>query len=586
MKPRLTENVARFLATARCLLDIIPDGVVVILASGHVVYANPSAARFVEQSVEDLIGRQITDLNGSEWQDVARVFQDGRPQMGVQCSYKRKPYIASRLPLKIEGKILAVVSFFQGLFKYDTYALELESYKQMANMLDAIMESSYDGLWITDKQGTVVKLNKAAERITGCSAAEVLGKNVAFLVAEGIVDKSVTAEVLERGTTVTMVQRTRLNKKVLATGNPIFNSEGKINAVIINDRDITELDRMQKELENSQALLDFYRHELSDLQLSELEINFHVCRSDSMEKVYEKCLKASRFDSTVLMTGESGVGKGLLAKLIHQKSKRCHGPFIRVDCSAIAETLFESEVFGYEKWAFTGAGPKGKLGLVETATGGTLFLDEIAEVPVNLQTKLLRFLEEGCLVRVGGTAVRKVDARVIAATNKNLLEQIRKNHFREDLFYRLNVISLPIPPLRERPEDIPGLIGFFMRKFGKKYGLRKHIEREAIDALIQYDFPGNIRELQNIIESIIVLSPANSITTKDLPPDVRHGKRWPLLIDDKKTTSLWRLMNEVSTEHIVEAVGKCGSQRKAAKRLGINQSTISRRLKKRIENSQ
>lgn len=536
--------------------------------------------------MEDLIGRQVKELNASEWQDIERVFEDGRPQMGVPFSYKGKSYMASRLPLKVDGKIEAVVSLFQGMFAYDTYALELESYKQMANMLDAIMESSYDGLWITDKQGTVVKLNKAAERITGCCAAEVLGKNVSYLVAEGIVDKSVTAEVLKRETTVTMVQRTRTNKKVLATGSPIFNIEGEISAVVINDRDITELDRMQKELENSQALLDFYRHELSDMQLNELETNFHVCRSDSMEKVYDKCLKASRYDSNVLLTGESGVGKGLLAKLIHQKSKRCHGPFIRVDCSAIAETLFESEVFGYEKGAFTGAGPKGKLGLVETASGGTLFLDEIAEVPANLQTKLLRFLEEGCLVRVGGTIVRKVDARVIAATNKNLVEQVRKNHFREDLFYRLNVISLPIPPLRERPEDIPGLIGFFIRKFGKKYGLRKHIEREAIDALVEYHFPGNIRELQNIIESIIVLSPTDGITTKDLPPGVRHGRKWPLLRDEKRNTSLWKLMTEVSTEHIVEAVGKCGSQRKAAKHLGINQSTVSRRLKKRFANSQ
>lgn len=580
MKARPTENVARFLATARCLLDIIPDGVVIIVPSGHYVYANPSAARFLGLSVEDLIGLHAEEVNESGWHDIARVFEDGKPQIGARSSYKGKLYIASRLPIKLDGEVQAVVSFFQGVFTYDTYALELESYKQMAKMLDAIMESSYDGLWITDKHGNVVKLNKAAQRITGCNAEEVLGRNVSELVKAGYVDESVTHEVLKRKTTVTMVQKTKLNKKVLATGNPILDSRGDIDVIIINDRDITELDRMRQDLEDSKALVDLYRHELSDMQLRELQLNYHLCKSKVMETVYEKALRASRFDSTVLLTGESGVGKGFLAKLIHQKSDRPKGPFIRVDCGAIVETLFESELFGHEKGAFTGAGPRAKLGMLETAQGGTLFLDEIAEVPLTQQVKLLRFLDEKNLIRVGGSEVRRVDTRVIAATNKDLGELVRKHRFRRDLFYRLNVVALLVPPLRERTEDILDLITFFMNRISQKHQLRKQINREALDVLLNHDYPGNVRELENIVESTIVMCPGDTITLDDLPGSLRQSAANSAVSETGGSASLPSLIRRTTVEHIQRAIDKYGSQRKAALHLGVHQSTVSRLLKK------
>lgn len=580
MKTRVTENIARFLATARCLLDVIPDGVVIILASGHVVYANPSAARFLEQSVEELIGRHATELNESEWQQIARIFEDGRQQLGVPSSYKGKLYIASRLPLKLDGTVRAVASFFQGVFTYDTYAMELESYKQMAKMLDAIMESSYDGLWITDKYGNVVKLNKAAERITGCNGEEVLGRNVAELVNAGYVDESVTLEVLKRKTTVTMVQKTKLNKKVLATGSPILDSRGEIDVIIINDRDITELDRMRQELEDSKALVDLYRQELSGLQLRELQFNYHVCKSKVMQSVYEKALRAGRFDSTVLITGESGVGKGLLARLIHQKSDRSDGPFIRVDCGAIVETLFESELFGHEKGAFTGAGPKAKVGLLEMAQGGTLFLDEISEVPLTQQVKLLRFLDEKSLIRVGGAQVRAVDTRVVAATNKDLGEEVRKHRFRRDLFYRLNVVSLLVPPLRGRTEDIVDLIAFFMNRIGQKHQLRKQFNREALDVLLSYEYPGNVRELENIVESTIVMCQGDTIAVNDLPGGLRRNRASSDASENGGSSSLQKLIHCTTVEHIQRAIDRFGSQRKAALHLGVHQSTISRLLRK------
>lgn len=567
--------------------DIVPDGIIVVLPSGGVTYANRAAARFLGSSEKELVNCHAQDIQRSLWEDISKVFQDGISQLGVRSSIGGKLYIINHLPLRFKTGIEGVVSFFQAVFVYDKYAMELESYREMAQLLDSIMESSYDGLWITDGQGNVVKLNKAAERITGCKAEDILGRNVSELVAKGYVDESVTMEVLKRKTTVTLVQTTKADKRVLATGNPILNSRGEIDVIIINDRDITELDRIRRELDESKALVDQYRSELLDFHLRDLESNFFVCRSREMESIYERALRVARFDSTVLINGESGVGKGQLAKLIHQKSERSEGPFVRVDCAAIVDTLFESELYGYEKGAFTGAGVKGKPGLVEMAQGGTLFLDEISEAPLGQQVKLLRFLDEKCIMRVGGSAVRAVDTRVIAATNRDLAEQVKKNAFREDLFYRLNVVSLTVPPLRGRTQDILDLITFFTRKFRSKHGIDRSIDSEALDALLHYEYPGNVRELENIVESAMVLSRRDVVTLNELSPSVREHADPGHLKNVIEQGSLKKAIDQLELEHIAEAVRKYGSQQKAARHLGINQSTISRKMKRywRLERS-
>lgn len=582
MKFQESQELSKFLAPAKGVFDILPDAVTVISSSGKIIYANPSAAKFLDYPLEELIGRKAEDISESISKDILKIFTDGHPQIGVRDSINGKLYITSRLPLRMDGKIRAVISFFQGVFSYDKFALELESYKQMAKLLDAIMEFSYDGLWIMDKHGNVVKLNKAAERITGVTAEEALGRNVADLMAAGYVNKSVTLEVLKRKTTVTLVQTTKLNKKVLATGSPIFNSKGEIDVIIINDRDITELDRMREELKDSKALIELYRNELSDLQLRELESNYYFSKSKVMESVYEKALQVAPFDSTVLLTGESGVGKGFLAKLIHQKSKRNNRPFVRVDCSAIVETLFESEFFGYEKGAFTGAGAKGKMGLAEMADGGTLFLDEISEIPPYLQVKLLRFLEDKCFMRVGGSALRQVDIRVITATNRELGQEVKEGRFRKDLFYRLNVVTIHIPPLKGRTQDIIDLVTFFLNKFCQKHDLKKSLDQKVIDKLIKHTYQGNIRELQNIVESMIIMSKGTRITLKDLPSELASFAGSNETTAQMEKDSLQHKLSLIEAEEIQKTIQKYGSQREAARHLGINQSTISRKLRKPV----
>jgi transcriptional regulator with PAS, ATPase and Fis domain len=283
----------------------------------------------------------------------------------------------------------------------------------------------------------------------------------------------------------------------------------------------------------------------------------------------------------VLIQGESGVGKGLFARLIHNSSARKNGPFIRVDCGAIPESLIESELFGYEGGAFTGAKAKGKPGRFEMAEDGTLFLDEIGELPLNIQVKLLRFLEDSEIVPIGGTKTKKIDARIIAATNQNLEKMVEQKAFRRDLFFRLNVVPLCIPPLRERKEAIPSLIHHFLEKFNKKCRTSKVILPSAVDSLCRYSFPGNIRELANLMEQLVVLSPSHSIGEEDLPSHVREANRNVLITTSGRIE--WNLKEATENfekELIKRALKVFGSQRKASGPLGVDQSTLARKAKK------
>jgi transcriptional regulator with PAS, ATPase and Fis domain len=300
-----------------------------------------------------------------------------------------------------------------------------------------------------------------------------------------------------------------------------------------------------------------------------------------MEKTVEMALKVSPVSSTVLLLGESGVGKGMIAKLIHKHSDRRNGPFIRVDCAGIPESLVESELFGYEKGAFTGARTEGKPGFFELANKGTLFLDEIAEIPLNSQSKLLRFLEDHQIIRVGGTEPRDIDVRVIAATNKNIEDMVSSKLFREDLYYRLNVIPIHIQPLRERRSDILPLIFHFLERFNKMYQKKKRLSPEAIEALNKYDYPGNIRELANLIERIVVVSENDQIQMRDIPDAVTGSgsKAIPYSLLSGETP-LKNALEQYEGIIIERAVKKLGSQREAAKILKIDQSTISRKIRK------
>lgn len=459
----------------------------------------------------------------------------------------------------------------------------LKKYKDqsdLVNVLEAIIDSSYDGLWICDHEGKVIRMNRASEKINSIKANQVHGKRMEDLVRDGLIDRSVTLEALKARTAITIIQKLRNGKQILVTGNPFFDAQGNLSLVVVNERDITELYRLQNELDESRALAQRYRSELSQIGNAKDFLSQMVIRNEAMHQALDRAMKVAQVDSTVMIQGESGVGKGFFARLIHRASKRKDGPFIRVDCGAIPESLIESELFGYEDGAFTGARSRGKPGNFEIAEGGTLFLDEIGDLPLNVQVKLLRFLEENEIVRVGGTTIRKINTRVISASNQDLKEMVDGKRFRKDLFFRFNVIPLHIPPLRERVDEIPALINFFLKQCKEKCSANKVILPKAVDRLCRYSFPGNIRELANLVEQLVVLAPGKEIDLKDLPPHI-------LMEESKINLGLyedeWNLPKAVAMlekEMILRALKVYGSQRKASVPLNIDQSTLARKAKR------
>ena len=458
---------------------------------------------------------------------------------------------------------------------------DVHRYQKMARELDAIINSSSDGLFVCDAAGTVIRMNPASERIHQVSAEAVVGRSMEALLAEGFIDRSAALEALERKSTVSLLQN-KSGRKLISTGTPVLDAQGRVISVVVSERDITEIDALQRKLEDQTAARDQLHHQLLEMQLDELGNQKIIARSPSVLNTLEQALKVSGVQSSVLITGESGVGKGLIAKLIHNNSPRASRPLIRINCGAIPESLIESELFGYESGAFTGARSGGKPGHLELAHGGTLFLDEIAELPSAAQVKLLRFLEDGRLTRLGGSGERRVDARIIAATHRDLRQMVAGGDFREDLYYRLNVIPLHVPAVRDRKECVLPLIRHYVGHFAQINQTPKRLGRQALDALLNYSYPGNVRELMNICERAVVMSDSEVIDLADLPPDVTPttgsaaGERLQL----PSNGTLAETLAAVERRIIETAMAEHGSQEKAARALGVSQPTIARRLKK------
>jgi PAS domain S-box-containing protein len=458
----------------------------------------------------------------------------------------------------------------------------IKKISEICFIFDAIIESSYDGLYVTDGQANTLKVNKAYERISGLKAEDVVGHNTQELVDQGYFNQSVTLEVLKARKPVTIMQDFLGGKKALVTGNPIFNDDAtEIIFVLTNVRDITELDNVRKELEDSRRISEHYLSELKELRLYNLRNHDFVVKSEKMRNLVHAALKVADVDTSILISGETGVGKGHLAKIIHNNSHRSEKSFLKINCGAIPEALLESELFGYVRGAFTGARTYGKPGLFEVADGGTMFLDEIGDMPVNLQVKILDVLEEGQATRLGSTKPYNVDVRIIAATNTDLKEMVDQKTFREDLFYRLMVVPMHIPPLRERKEDIFPLINFFLEKFNSSLKKKKRILREVLDFLIVYNYPGNVRELKNLIERLVVMSESDLIGMEDVPLNLFDKESsYHLPKGCKMTFDINRFLKNIEASLINEAIKQCGTTYRAATYLGINQSTVVRKIHK------
>ena len=443
-------------------------------------------------------------------------------------------------------------------------------------LLNQILEHSFDEIFITDPMGDIVYTRQSREQLFGIPHEKMIGQNVFDLEKKGVFSPSVIVNVLKNKKNETLIQETKNQRKLIISGYPVFDETNNLIGAVSFSRDITEFEYLKKENEQVAKAIQQYREEIAELKKQ--SANPFFLKNSKMEKVMDVVSKVAGLGITVLLEGESGVGKSHIASMIHQISPRKKEPFIEINCGAIPESLIESELFGYEGGAFTGAKSGGKKGYFESAAGGTLFLDEIGELPMNLQVKLLSVLQNQSFMRVGGSKKIEMKCRIICATNQNLKEMIQNKQFREDLYYRINVVKVTIPPLRERREELIPLIYEIIEEFNTKYGMDKHFTPGMVAWISQQEWLGNVRELRNFIEKVIVTTEPRNIDIETIE-DITTGDSYN---KDNQDIKLDEYLESVEKEFIIQMHKKYPSSIKLGKKLGISQSTANRKIQKYV----
>lgn len=556
---------------------IIPDGIAVIGKDLKVIVFNEAASRISGYEEDEIIGINC-ELMFRECPDdmkyIIESLNDNRTftNLAINITDKRgniKNVLASITPIKRDENVLSVVFVFRDTKEMLSLAEEIQQKTleliDQKNKLDAIFNSSIEGTFTIDNDWNVTSFNKSAEKITGYKISEAIGKKCWEIFNSSLCRNSCHMEqTLKKGKAMIGNELEILHKSgkrvpIRVNSNILINNKNEKIGAVETFMDISEIKNLTAHLS------EFFKYE-----------NI-VGRNKEIKQIISVLESVAQTDSSVLITGESGTGKELAARAIHLNSSRKTGPFIAVNCSAFVESLIESELFGHEKGAFTGA-IKTKIGKFELAQGGTIFLDEIGDLSIAVQTKLLRVLETREFERVGGNKTIKMDARIIAATNKNLSEEIAAKRFREDLFYRINVINIHLPLLRERMDDLPLLINHFIEKFNVKFNKNiKQFSSTAYELLMEYDWPGNIRELENVVEHCFVLCNNNIIDVDCLPKRLRNIQNKNNFTNNSNIQNI----EEVEKELIISTLKRnMWNRTKTAKELNINPSTLWRKMKK------
>ena len=566
------------------VINSLGRGIVIVDPWGSIMAANQTALKILDLAESKAVGSGIAEIMPAATPVFEEALATGMPCPGRRITDNSLDLILDALVIRGQDeKIHGVTCTFQPLHELEQYADQLKSYEHLNLQLNSIFELSSDGLWLSDGQGMVLRINRASEKLCGVKAGEIVGKNIRNAINTGLIDVSATLKVLETRQRVNMLQNVpRTGKQLLLTGTPLFDDQGEITLVVVNERDITQLNMIKDQLQQSLMISEKFKNELAELSMRELMEERIVAESREMKHVLNMAQKLAHVDaSNILVLGESGTGKGLVAKYIHNQSTRRDKPFIQINCAALPENLLEAELFGYERGAFTGARENGKAGLFELAHEGTLFLDEIGEAPVSSQAKLLKYLDDHVVQRLGGTKPRTIDCTIIAATNQDLEGRTMTGAFRKDLFYRLNTFTIHIPPLRERPDDVFELATFFLGTYNQRYDLNRRLSPDALLLLQNQPFPGNVRELRSLIKKTVVMSENDLIDGRFMKnlgkaPDTRAA------IQDTsvKPGSLNEELALVESKRLAQALQCCRNTREMAEFLGISQPTVVRKLKK------
>lgn len=566
------------------LLKSIPMGMFVVDREKNIINCNDAGLKMIKSTSEKVMNQPARSIFHSV--HIESVFATGKTILNQVQLTDEMGVLLDYCPIlnqdhEIEGMLIVV----QDIPKIEEMAMEIEDIKNLNTDLNAILSTIYDEILVVNHKGELIRYSEnVIPDFWGVDLQDLLGKNLSQLEEQGLFSPSVTRLVLERKKKVSIVQEAKNGRKVLAVGNPVFNEKGAIDRIIVASRDITETTRLKSELKEIKKISEQYKKELDSFKNQDRTLKKLMYRSPKMENIVTQVKKIAQFSSTVLITGESGSGKEVIAQAIHQLGRRSHKPFLKLNCGAIPENLLESELFGYAKGAFTGADKEGKDGYFKMADQGVLFLDEIGEMPLHLQVKLLRVLQEQEVIPVGSTVAEKVDVQIIAATNKKLEKMVEQGTFREDLFYRLNVIPVHIPPLRERTEDVSVLAFYFLQQLNDKYDKHFHLTPDAVNVLEFYSWPGNVRELQNIIERLVVSSDESVIDAEFVSQFLSLGydfkKSKPIIT---RVIPLQEALDDVEEQLITLAMKQYKTTTKAAKALGVSQSSVSRKYQKIME---
>lgn len=571
---RYLSDEATFLAGENlAIIDSTCNGVIAMNEEGTITLFNRAAENITGIKVTDAIGEFIDDIVPNS--ALLRVVETGIGEINQQQIIGSCKILTNRSPIIKSSKILGAVAVFQNITELQAVATELENVKDLKNTLESVIESVFEGVVVVDNNAIITMINQAYCDFLGTDRKRAIGKPVTDVIPNTrmhIVVQNHKAEIGE-------VQRIGSNNVVVT--RTLIVKDGQITGAVgkVLFKDVKDLRIMATRFNKLQSELEYYKEELRKVYGSKYTIESIISSNEKMKWLKSIVLKAAKGHATVLLLGESGTGKELFAHAIHNASPKKHGPFIKVNCAAIPENLLESELFGYAEGAFTGARKGGKPGKFELANGGSIFLDEIGDMPMVMQVKLLRVLQEKEIERIGGTKTISIDVRVISATNKDLEQLVKRGTFRLDLYYRLNIISLSIPPLRERYDDVPLLCNVLLQKISKNINCPlRRISPAVMKMFIQYSWPGNVRELENVLERAVnLMDDEEFILPEHLPPTLKKATSGM----KKQTSNIYSVLEDAERQEICKALEVTGGNKsKAAQLLGLHRSGFYTRLRK------
>ena len=571
------ETLQHTKAHLEALLQSVPSGIIAVDTDAKLTMMNQKAEEILGVNAYKNLNKHITDIIPDS--GLTKIISKNISEIGKSFRWGEKTLMVSRSPIYNGDEVIGGVSVFLDQSELESVQNQLDSLKILNDEFSSLLESSYDGILTTDDE-KVVKVNSSYGRITGLSAASIEGKKISELDSEKHVCLAVVQElfrqVIRHRRSLTMQRRLNSGNKIFVTGCPVLDSYGHVSRVVMNIRDVTELKCHEDQYEGvCRDIKTCYPGKL-------ITSDGIVAESQVMHNLIDLCQRVGQVDSTVLLTGETGVGKDVLSRVIHCVSSRKDKPFVSINCGAIPENLLESEFFGYEKGAFTGATKEGKPGLFELAEGGIVFLDEVGELPLSLQVKLLKIIQDKKFRRLGGVKTIDLDVRILTATNRDLKAMVKSGEFREDLFYRLYVVPINIPPLRERREDIMPLALKSLKTYNKKYALSRTLGQEVLKALEAYEWPGNVRELQNVVERMVVSADSEMLLPRHLPDNIYQqvGDTSGIFFLGDNIMDLRQARDALDRQLISNALARTNNTRKAAKLLGVTHSTVVRKVQK------